>query len=146
MQMIDPEALLSGVGLSVGGVETWKDSIPEKGPGVYIISIQRPDAIAVDSLPAEHQSYWKGDQAIVYIGRSKHLRRRLREFYKHKYGEKRPHAGGQAILNLSLQTVHWASVSDYHKAEGNLIEAFEKAAGAKPFGNRVRSAQPKTSK
>ena len=52
----------------------------------------------------------------------------------------------QAILklaNLALATVDWASAEDYPKAEDDLIRIFEKATGAKPFGNRAAAAKPK---
>ncbi len=80
-------------------------------------------------------------QSVVYVGRTKHLRRRLREFYKHKYGESAPHSGGQRILNLpGTLTVCWATVADYAGAEKVMLEAFRQITGEWPFGNRMKSA------
>jgi hypothetical protein len=48
--------------------------IPERSGGVYLIELMQPN---------------RGDgQSIIYVGRTKRsLRRRMREFYKQRYGE-----------------------------------------------------------
>jgi hypothetical protein len=80
-------------------------------------------------------------QTIVYIGRSKHLSKRLGQFYRHKYGERSPHRGGQEILNLpGKRLVYWAAVADYAGTENIMLDAFRSVAGVWPFGNRMKSA------
>jgi hypothetical protein len=85
------------------------------------------------------------DGEVVYVGRTRRaLRKRLREFYRHRYGDKRPHRGGQAILLLTRPLlVYWAATNDWEAAEDTMIEHFRSAAGRLPFGNRVRSARLK---
>jgi hypothetical protein len=93
------------------------------------------------NLPEHERAFWLPDQKIIYIGRAKQLRRRLRQFRRHVYGRMSPHRGGQAILLLDcVKTITWAEVPDYGKAEAALIDAFHAKIGRKPFGNRVRSA------
>jgi hypothetical protein len=139
--MLDAEWLLSHLGIPLGGSVTWRQPLPTNKPGIYIVSIDDPASVKADTLPEKDRQFWSAEQAIVYIGRSNSLARRLNQFYQHKYGESRPHAGGQAILNLPPKRVDWALTPDYHSVEDRLIKAFEKLAGTKPFGNRVRSAR-----
>jgi hypothetical protein len=121
------------------GTTPWEDKVPSKQSGVYVISTVG-EVIHVN-LPGEEQPFWLPDQTIVYIGRAKHLSRRLRQFQRHVYGQKSPHRGGQAILLLNCSmTITWAEVSDYAAAEAALIEAFQAHCGKRPFGNRVRAA------
>jgi hypothetical protein len=125
------------------GVTRWGDDVPSKLSGVYVISTET--VLSGSELPEEERSYWLPDQTIIYIGRAKQLRRRLRQFRRHVYGRTSPHRGGQAILLLnSAKTITWAEVPDYGKAEAALIDAFHEAVGRKPFGNRVRSATMST--
>ena len=126
MQVIEPRWLFDRAGITPGGTVTWGKPVPERGPGVYIITCSeaRPDG-----------------QIVVYVGRTKHLSRRLGEFYRHRYGQPAPHRGGQEILNLSgLKTVHWAAVEHYAAAEHAMLEAYRALVGTLPFGNRIRSA------
>jgi hypothetical protein len=121
------------------GVTRWGDDVPSKLSGVYVISTEA--VLSGSELPEEERAYWVPDQTIIYIGRAKQLRRRLRQFRRHIYGRTSPHRGGQAILLLDCaKTITWAEVPDYGKAEAALIEAFHAKIGRKPFGNRVRSA------
>jgi hypothetical protein len=125
-QIITPEWLFKQAGLTAAGAAEWKQEIPERGPGVYIITSTDP---AADGQP------------VVYIGRSKHLRRRLKQFYKHQYGQKAPHRGGQEILRLKGSlTVYWAPAEYYAAAERGMLEAFQSATGVWPHGNRMKSA------
>jgi hypothetical protein len=74
------------------------------------------------------------------------LRRRLSEFFRHRYGEKAPHRGGQAIILLSELPkcplwVYWAVAagpSEAVEAERRMLEVFRKNVGALPFANRRR--------
>lgn len=121
--------LLDRVGLAPGGVADWGRPVLDHRPGVYIISLLQAAS---------------GPPRVVYIGRSKHLARRLRQFFRHRYGASSPHRGGQEILTLSGQkTVHWAPTEAYVDAERRLLEAFYEQCGAWPLGNRIRSARTK---
>ncbi len=123
--MIAPDWLFDRAGISDSTSVAWNEKVSERGPGVYIIS-------------SSHQSV---GQSVVYIGRSKHLRRRLNEFYRHKYGSRAPHRGGQEVLRLPGNlTVHWAAVADYPAAEKAMLEAFREAVGVWPIANLVKAA------
>src|SRR5271167_3401408 len=81
------------------------------------------------------------DQKIIYIGRAKQLRRRLRQFPRHVYVRTSPHRGGQAILVLDCaKMIAWAGISDYGNAEAALMDAVRSKIGRKPLGNRIRSS------
>ena len=133
------EELYALAGVTPTGVSRWGDDVPTKLSGVYVISTET--ALSGSELPEGERAYWVPDQTIIYIGRAKQLRRRLRQFRRHVYGRSSPRRGGQAILLLDCsKTITWAEVSDYGKAEAALIDAFHSEAGKRPFGNRVRSA------
>jgi hypothetical protein len=66
---------------------SWKQPIAENGPGVYVISLvdsQDAPASRLESdqvLSAEYaikHPHWLTGQPVIYIGRTKRLRRRLR--------------------------------------------------------------------
>jgi hypothetical protein len=123
---ITPELLFQSIAPIASGEVEWGQLCPESGPGVYVITIS--DA----SAAGRH---------VVYIGRGKQLRRRISQFYRHKFGNKSPHRGGERILTLEgRMSVHWAAVDDYADAEHILLEAFRKLTGCLPYGNRVKSA------
>jgi hypothetical protein len=123
----------------------WNIPIPERKSGVYAISV---GGISIDpehiAEPARHR--WIVGQHIVYIGRAKNLRKRLQQFYRHKYGAHSPHRGGQSILLLGVPLhVSWSAVDDYAGAEDRMIEQFRAVCGRVPFGNRVKSARMRPS-
>jgi hypothetical protein len=125
-EVVKPECLFERAGLAAAGSVAWKEEVPERGSGVYVITASEP--------PSD-------EQLVVYIGRSKNLCRRLSQFYKHRYGQSAPHRGGQEILTLSGKlTVYWCAVADYPGAEKAMMEAFHGVAGVWPFGNRMKSA------
>ena len=58
----------------------------------------------------------------------------MREFYKHRYGERRPHRGGQAILKFAPSLlVYWAPTDACADAEDKMIERFRKLVGGCPM-------------
>ena len=127
MSTITPERLLAQSALELSGEVEWNAPVPESGPGVYIITVTNPPS---------------SERRVVYIGRAKSLRRRLRQFYRHKYGATAPHRGGQEILTLAGQkTVYWAQTNAYAEAERAMLEAFKAETGTWPHGNRIRSAR-----
>jgi hypothetical protein len=105
------EELFGDARIVPGGVANWGDPIPESGPGVYVVSIAGRAPFKIDSLPAGERRYWNPHELIIYIGRSAQLSHRLRQFYRHKYGNRSPHHGGQAILTVQgPKRIDWAAV------------------------------------
>lgn len=142
MNALAPEELFARASVPMHGPVVWQTPIPENGSGVYVIALADPTRVSLARVEAGELGRWIGGQEIVYIGRAKHLRRRLRQFYRHQYGNPRPHRGGQSILLLDGEKlVYWGSATDFQQAEHRMIEAFRAAVGAMPFANRVRSAQ-----
>ena len=123
------QEIFNAAGLLPCGPVSWGTPIPERSGGVYLVELMQPK---------------EGDgQSIIYVGRTKRsLRRRTREFYNHRYGERRPHRGGQAILKFAPSLlVYWAPTNACADAEDRMIEQFRKLVGRLPYGNRMRSAR-----
>lgn len=128
MKVIEVDDLCAEASISLSGKVDWGEAVPHVASGIYLIVAPKAGR----------------NQNIVYIGRGKQLRKRLGQFYRHKYGNTAPHRGGQEILLLpGPKTVYWAAVEDYADAEDRLLTAFEKMAGEKPFGNCIKSARIK---
>lgn len=124
------------------GTVRWGETIPETGPGVYIVSLVDLPSIGFREPFELKRDRWNPGEEIVYIGRSKGVSRRLAQFYRHRYGARSPHHGGQDILLLDGdKLITWAAVSDYADAEGRLLARFMGEVGQMPFGNRVRAAR-----
>ncbi len=101
------------------------------------------------------QGFWLPDESILYIGKATSLAHRLNQFFRHKLGNRSPHAGGHWIKTLAcLDTLHvhyctCGSVAEAEAAETRALDAFagqvsstSRAAlvGVKvpiPFANRV---------
>jgi hypothetical protein len=113
------EDLFGSAGLSPCGPIAWDQDCPERGKGVYVVVI---------------------DSEIVYIGRTKRpLAQRIREFYRHKHGEKRPHRGGQEVLRmLGARLVYWCAAENRTEAETKMLDAFKNNNGRLPRANRRR--------
>jgi hypothetical protein len=124
---ITPTHLFAVCGAVPCGPFEWGEKVLEQGSGVYIITVPP------DPLLGRH---------VVYIGRAKRLDRRLRQFYRHKYGASAPHRGGQEILNLEgPMSVCWAKIEDYANAEHRMLQWFHDKTGAWPYGNKVKSTR-----
>jgi len=78
MKVIEVDDLCVEASISLAGQVAWGEAVPHVDSGVYVIVAPQ----------AGHK------QNIVYIGRAKRLRRRLKQFYRHVYGKKSPHRGG----------------------------------------------------
>ena len=117
--MVTVAALFAAVGLSPSQSVEWGHPYPEQRPGIYVIEI---------------------DGRIVYIGRTKRaLSKRIREFYRHKYGDTRPHRGGQELLIMpGTPFVYWCACDDPRDAETRMLHAYERACGRIPAANRRR--------
>jgi hypothetical protein len=110
-------------GATLCGPVPWGTPLPDRTPGVYVITAAGQD--------------------VVYIGRAgSSLQKRLGQFYRHVYGRRSPHRGGQDILLLTGPLeVYWATTRDYVAIEHGLIEAFHKRWGRKPIGNKNRGTR-----
>jgi len=98
--------LFKSANLSACGPIKWGDPVTERSSGVYVISLARKAELGcgtrnVDYLDASLRTRWLQRRTIIYIGRTKRpLTVRIREFFRHQYGDKVPHRGGQAVLKL----------------------------------------------
>lgn len=136
------DELFGAAGIVPTGTIAWGEAPAHSGQGVYVVTIDPVADIRFDERIEQFRDRWIEGQPVVYIGRAVELDRRLRQFYRHRYGARSPHRGGQDILLLGCdKRVTWAAVEDRHDAEDRLIEAFCAANGRRPFGNRVRSAR-----
>ncbi len=117
--------LFGVAGLSPCDPVCWGEPCTERRPGVYVVVI---------------------DQTIVYIGRTKRpLSRRINEFYRHRYGDKRPHRGGQEVLNIpGVRFLYWCPSDDPRAAEAKMLRAFEDRYGRLPSANRRRGDRAPT--
>ncbi len=148
-------ALFARAKLSVCGPVRWGEPIMEDSPGVYVVAIvsdptsdiDKADSgsptleRAVKTLPWDCRDRWLPGHAIIYIGQTtKCLHRRLQQFYRHKFGQKSPHRGGQRVLLLKgcQLWIHWSPTEQPKKAEAMMIDAFWSRAGHLPFANNVR--------
>lgn len=127
------------------GPVVWKTPVVEPRPGVYVIALTEDaseEAVDVEvlPLPLADGKRWIAGQPVIYIGRAtRSLHVRLGQFYRHKYGKKAPHRGGQAVIPLKCPLwVHWATTDDPIGAEAAMIEAFRQRVGKLPYANRRR--------
>lgn len=144
MKIVRVSELFEAASLEMQGPVSWLTPIEYKSSGVYVITMVDPTEASIDHLPEAEAKRWNSGQSIIYIGRAQEIRRRLRQFYKHVYGDPRPHRGGQAILLLKCRMqVYWAISSECGVSEEKMIETFCSSVGKMPFANRVRAAQPR---
>jgi len=108
----------------------------------------------VEGVCAFLQSFWLPDEAVVYVGKATSLSKRLRQFWRHRLGERGPHAGGhwvKALRTLDELHVFFAEAeSPAHSAalEAALVDRFVEGVSARtraglrnpgvavPFANR----------
>jgi hypothetical protein len=136
--------LFKHIALLLWGPVRWGAPIPEESPGVYVIALSA-DAnastsdINADYLETSQRLRWIPNQPIVYIGQATRqtLATRLRQFYRHKFGAKSPHRGGQALKLLKCDLwVYWSPCDNPRGYESLMLELFEKHTGQLPFANR----------
>ena len=144
--------LFEAARLSPLGPVGWGTAIPmtEKG-GVYVVALVAEAGLVggglAEFLDPSEQKRWLPNQPVVYIGQTttQTLAKRLEQFYRHEYGDKSPHRGGQA-LKLLLKPpvpwspialwVYWSAATDPKASESTMIEAFKNKVGRLPFANR----------
>jgi hypothetical protein len=136
--------LFKRIALSPLGPVRWGKPIPDESPGVYVIALSA-DAkastcdIDADYLETSERFRWIPNQPIIYIGQATRqtLATRLRQFYRHKYGAKSPHRGGQALKLLKCDLwVYWSPCENPLGCESLMLELFKKHTGQLPFANR----------
>lgn len=105
--------------------------------------------------------FWHADEAIVYIGQATGLGARLEQFFRHRLGDRRPHAGGHWLKTLSHENlwIHAAacrSARDAIRLESLALDLFQAAvlsvrpelvatpARAIPFANRAHNGRKQT--
>jgi hypothetical protein len=136
-------------------------AVPD-APGVYAVALDvattpgflacsvgghfkgQDPTVSVDLL----REKWVGGAPVVYIGRAKSLRARLRLLVRYGSGEPVAHRGGRYLWQLvdhrSLR-VAWRVEAEPVRAEAELIDAFAAVHRALPFANLVRGARTDTS-
>jgi len=158
--------LLRGQGLLPDGPLLFGQPLPTPRPGVYVIEwptseptipvdhnllrewLARVPTLRLDgAVPTPHDlaarlgTYWQPEQTVVYIGRSKSLRRRLAEYAATPLGDDGPHHGGHWLKTLhgyDQARVWWAVTDAPEEYEDALLTAFGEAVGqpgALPFAN-----------
>ena len=142
--------LFGGLSLSLHGPLPWGTQIPESNSGVYLVArganpsgpckphdLQFIDAPGLDlDLEYEHMR-WLPNETIVYIGKTDEtIRKRVGAFYRHKCGDKSPHAGGQILKLLQCDLwVYWSPAANPYDIEQRMICAFREETGQAPFAN-----------
>jgi hypothetical protein len=143
MSVVGINELFEAASVPMQGPVPWLTPIEEKSSGVYVISLVDPIEPSISCLPEVEAKRCNAGQGIIYIGRAKQIRRRIQQFYRHVYGNPRPHRGGQAILLLNCpMQVFWGVSPECEAAEEVMIEAFRLSVGNMPFANRMRAAKP----
>ena len=145
---ISVQAIFAEVGLLPVTPVPWRQPIPWETPGVYVLALS-PDPQASsgrplpDNLPIEIGARWLHDQPVIYIGKAggvdskSTLKKRLGQYYRHRWGESAPHNGGQDVHLLKCPIwIFAASASEPLPMEKAMIAAFRTRVGHRPFANR----------
>ena len=122
----DPTAnfgCLAEAPISLPAVEGWLAIVPS----LSLDGVVQPPA---DRLADFLNSFWLPDEDIVYIGKATRLRSRLSQLFRHRLGDRRPHAGGHWVKTLAcLQKLHvyfseCESVEQAAAKETSALDAF----------------------
>lgn len=131
--------------LSPSGPVPWGGRITEVSAGVYVVAVVAKANAKLDCplyanyLEEAEQQRWLPNQPVIYIGQTTNqtLSKRVSQFYRHKYGARSPHRGGQAVKLLRCDLwVYWSPPDDPLSSERMMICAFKKKVGQLPFANR----------
>jgi hypothetical protein len=142
--------LFASNGLQPCGPVAWGIPVQCDLPGVYVVALNSDPAWqsglpVPEELPAEMRRRWLDDQPILYIGKAggpgykSVLGKRLGQFYRHCYGRRSPHSGGQSVKLLTLPLwVFWAATENVpREVEQKMLRAFTERAGHRPFANGI---------
>lgn len=143
--------LFEAAKLSPRNPVTWGTPIRESSPGVYVVALvgdaKLDCQVDAEFLKPSERQRWLACEPVIYIGQAtgQSVAKRIGQFYRHKYGEKRPHYGGQA-LKLLLHPpspyppcdlwVYWSPAPDPRGSEQAMLCAFKERVGKLPFANR----------
>lgn len=137
--------LFQQAGLVPCGPVRWGTPLPESGAGVYVVALV-PDASAQLERPvyAEYldervRRRWLSEQPIIYVGQTTNqtLVMRVNQFYRHRYGQRAPHRGGEVVTLVQCDRwVYWSRAAHPRDSERIMISAFKRLAGQTPFANR----------
>jgi hypothetical protein len=144
--------LFEAVEESPQGPVPW-NTLPEEygNGGTYVVSLSKDkDATCVIEArftSSDEQERWLPNEPIIYIGQTSKqtIAKRVRQFYRHRYGDRSPHRGGQAVkLLLEPYTtppfelwVYWAPSPDPLDLEHKMLSIFKQRVGRQPFANRT---------
>jgi hypothetical protein len=108
--MLGVKELFEKASIEMRGPVPWLTPVPETASGVYAITLLQPLVVSIEKLPEPERSRWNAGQEIIYIGRATSLHRRIRQFYRHEYGRRSPHRGGQSVkLLVDPIQVYWGT-------------------------------------
>jgi hypothetical protein len=134
--------------------ETGLSDLP-KSKGIYVVArvgdpnldCQPSDLSFKDPLSPNlildleyERQRWLPNEPVLYIGgTTRTIRKRMGDFYRHKIGNKSPHAGGQVVkLLICALWVYWSPTTDKAdpmETEKAMISSFKEQVGHLPFGN-----------
>lgn len=135
--MIRVAELFDAVSIRAEGPKPWRTPIKSSAPGVYVLSARLTDVSTFKRLDENELGLWNADEKVVYIGKSNNLGKRLGQFYRHVFGNRKPHRGGQSVLLLDAALeVHWGVTADCASAELQMLKYFSSRVGALPYANR----------
>jgi len=131
----------------------WKTSVTESSGGVYVVALAGEanveSEVSADYLPPIERKRWLPNEPVVYVGATecrKGLAGRIGQFYRHQYGKRSPHSGGQAVKLLQCGLwVYWSSATDPFGCEQAMLHAFRQRVGQLPFANRNAGGQSRRS-
>jgi hypothetical protein len=152
-------ALLRRAGIRPEGSVPWGSPPPTRLPGVYMVELSAPMAIApldtaaiarwrgrvptitVDgstatatALAERLAAFWIPSAAVIYIGQaSGSVRKRVGDYYSTPLGDARPHAGGHWIKTLTCLPscrVWSAATDDFDAVERKLLDDFRQTVPA----------------
>ena len=126
------------------GPVRWKTQISESSGGVYVVALVGEANLGfqlyADYLETLELQRWLPNEPVVYIGCTRckdGLAKRVTDFYRHTYGKKSPHKGGEAVKLLRCDLwVYWSPAIDPFDSERTMINAFKERVGKLPFANR----------
>jgi hypothetical protein len=142
--------LFLAAGLSPLGPVVWNVRVEENARGVYVVTVDTEDSCLgeiIAGLSEDHRARWVDHESIIYIGQTtSSLRKRINQFYRHKFEKPSPHAGGRRVflLNGCRKLVYCSPTDEPKMAEQTMIETFlTQTDGRLPFANNVRPRKPR---
>lgn len=135
---LDNGGLLPKASINEARVRAWMDRVP----AFCFRGRLNPDPAEVAEVLNE---FWLPDENIVYIGKATCIRKRLDQLYRHKLGNRSPHAGGhwlKTLFNLGELYIHYCTCPTADTAERKEDEALAafKAQVSARWRRRIQNA------